>query len=121
MAWAHKWRGKSDWYQNLKKQGKILPQDEAPKIDGFEFYWEAWQELGTCRPVGFGSAPIPFTSIVEYSKIYEVEDFEEFLYIIRAMDNEFLRLEEASRPKQPAANTGKNNGGHAGKGNTSRN
>lgn len=36
--------------------------------------------------------PIPFTAIVEYCKIYEVQDVEEFIYIIRVMDNKFISL-----------------------------
>jgi hypothetical protein len=53
---------------------------------------------------------IPFTAIVEYSKIYEIEDFEEFLYLIRRMDAAFIKAhsakEEANKPKpQPAGKT----------------
>lgn len=46
-----------------------------------------------------GVGPIPFTSIVEYSKLYEVDDFEEFLYVIRAMDNTYLSLESSKSSK----------------------
>jgi len=37
--------------------------------------------------------PIPFTAIVEYSKLFDVGDFSEFLYYIRAMDNVLLGLD----------------------------
>lgn len=47
--------------------------------------------------------PIPFTAIVEYSRIYEVGDRQEFLEIIRAMDDTFLSLqEEAAKKEKPA-------------------
>ena len=38
-----------------------------------------------------GIGPIPFTAIAEYARIYEVEDFDEFLYIMRVMDNQFIK------------------------------
>lgn len=38
-----------------------------------------------------GVAPIPFTAIVEYSRIYETGDLDEFVYLIRMMDDAFLR------------------------------
>lgn len=38
-----------------------------------------------------GVMPIPFSSIVEYSKIYEVGDFDEFNYVIRQMDDAYIK------------------------------
>lgn len=38
---------------------------------------------------------IPFTAIAEYFRIYELEDFDDFAYIIRAMDNRFMELNRA--------------------------
>jgi hypothetical protein len=35
--------------------------------------------------------PIPFSSIVSYAKLYQIEDFQEFLFIIRKMDEVFLK------------------------------
>ena len=37
-------------------------------------------------------APIPFTAIVEYAKIYSVDELEDFIYIMRVMDDEYMRL-----------------------------
>jgi hypothetical protein len=37
--------------------------------------------------------PIPFTAIAEYSKLFDIEDFEEFHYLMRVMDNKFLEME----------------------------
>lgn len=37
--------------------------------------------------------PIPFNSIVQYARIYKYEeDFEEFLYLLRAVDNIYIEL-----------------------------
>ena len=56
------------------------------------FYMNAFSELGTTRPSGFGTGRIPFTAIVEYAKIYQVDDFDTFMYIIRIMDNKVIDL-----------------------------
>jgi hypothetical protein len=37
--------------------------------------------------------PIPFTAVSEYFKLFKLEDFEEFLYFIRVMDSQLLRLD----------------------------
>lgn len=84
----------------------IRPEDRAPITDNFELYIDAFHELRTCAPTGFGPAPIPFTAVVEYSKIYNIEDFDEFLFFIRAMDRELLALEEQEqKSKKPNGTT----------------
>jgi hypothetical protein len=52
-----------------------------------------------------GIGPIPFTSIVEYFRIFcEGESLEDFLYFIRRMDKVYLDLEGS---KQKRSNSGK--------------
>jgi hypothetical protein len=47
--------------------------------------------------------PIPFTAIAEYSKLFDIEDFEEFHYLMRVMDNKFLEMEtKKSKSSQSA-------------------
>ena len=38
-----------------------------------------------------GDGAIPFTAVVEYSTIMEVEDFDEFLYVIRRIDDLIMK------------------------------
>ena len=66
----------------------------APDMVMLGFWIDAWRELYSCRQIGSGLGPIPFTAIVEYAKVYEIEDFEEFLFMIRIMDNTYLNLRE---------------------------
>lgn len=73
--------------------------DPAPNVDHFQFYIEAFYELSSCRQIGMSFGPIPFTAIAEYAKMYEVSDFDEFLYIIRLLDNKYLEKEYATRDK----------------------
>jgi hypothetical protein len=49
--------------------------------------------------------PIPFTSILEYFRVYELGEFDDFLYIMRLLDNTLLEL---SREKNKAS--GKDSG-----------
>ena len=80
----------------------------------FGLYIDAFNELSSCRPSGFGLSAIPFVAILEYAKLYEItgEDFDEFLYIIRTMDSELIRLETTKQkqngPKGNKRNSGKN-------------
>ena len=73
-----------------------LPQAirEAPELNlGLEFAYQAFWELTTCRPVGFGVGAIPWSAIREYALAYgvdEEEDFSEFTLLIRAMDRVYV-------------------------------
>lgn len=58
----------------------------------FRYYIDAFKELSTCRGE---SGSIPFTAIVEYYKVFGIGSFEEFLFIIREMDDELIRLRDA--------------------------
>lgn len=77
-----------------------MPDDLAPNVEPFGFYIESFRELSTCRSQGFGMGPIPFTAIIDYSKIYNVEDFDEFLYFIRLMDSKVIELETKKMRKE---------------------
>ena len=44
--------------------------------------------------------PIPFTAILKYSRIYDVDDFEEFKGIIQRMDNTLLKLHANAMEKK---------------------
>lgn len=43
--------------------------------------------------------PIPFTAVVEYCRVYEVEDFDDFLYIVRSLDDVYLGIVEEENKK----------------------
>jgi len=79
----------------------------APELlFGLDLYWVAYQELTTCRPVAFGgSLPIPLTSVVEYARLYELdeEQTEDLSYVVRRLDEAFLDHER----KQSKGNGGK--------------
>ena len=93
MSWSLKWNDKieSGFYDNLMQKGLLKEEDHCPNITPFEFYTDAFAELNTCRSVGMSAGAIPFSEIKEYASIYvDVEDFDEFLYLIRRMDKAYL-------------------------------
>lgn len=53
--------------------------------------------------------PIPFTAIVEYSRIYDVGDFDEFMGVIRALDYTYLKSNQDEQARKKAGdNAGRN-------------
>lgn len=46
-------------------------------------------ELSTCRST-LTVAPISFTDIHNFAKIKEIEDFDEFLYLMRQLDSCYM-------------------------------
>ena len=121
MAWSYKWEGKLDFYYSLEAKNSVRPEDRIPnlkcvgsisaEIEPFALYLEAFQELSTCRPSGFGVSPIPFVAIVEYAKLYgiEGEEFHDFLYVIRSMDSEVMRLESKKQSGKNGTSGSKGN------------
>ena len=67
--------------------------DLEPPLGPFEWYIDAFRELSTCRS-SMAVAPIPFTAIAEYCNIYDVEDGEEFHYLIRVLDRTYVKLHQ---------------------------
>ncbi len=112
LRWSIKWRDglESGQYYDLLRRGFLdnRPDDAEPEVGGLEFYLDAFRELSTCRPAGLDLGAIPFTAVVEYSKVYELEDFDDFFYIIRSMDNTFLKtMDEKSQNKAAEKPKGK--------------
>lgn len=112
MKWFFHWGDRIQFYDHLQQRDKLRSEDKEPVIEPFTFFIEAFLELDTCRGVGFDISPIPFTSIVEYAKIYEVEDTEEFVYLIRSMDNTYIRLNKSKRKSSNATNRNDNQNNH---------
>ena len=92
------------------KKGMLKPDDIMPEVGYFSLYTDAFRELSSCRSLGFsGVGPIPFTAIVDYTRVYEIEDFVDFIFIIREMDNEYLKLNYAKDGNNGTKNGNKSN------------
>ncbi len=78
---------------------RVIP---PPLYDSNNFYWMAFHDLITCRPMGFGGPlPIPWTVLNEYAERYGLEGFfyDEFIYIIKELDIFHLKWIEKQNAK----------------------
>lgn len=73
----------------MLEKGLLREEDREPVIGPFMWYLEAFSELDTCRNQG----AIPFLAIVEYTRLYEIEDADDFIYVIRKIDAAHLEME----------------------------
>jgi hypothetical protein len=85
------------------REGLPLPKRiaNAPTLFiGLELYYDAFWELDTCREVGWGWGPIPWSAIKDYAETFNFDDEQrdDLYYFIRVMDNAYLRY----RHKKPA-------------------
>ena len=82
------------------------PWDNRPQVPPHLLWvWEAFGHLQTCRPVGMGLGPIPWTAINEWVRAKEVADVERFERLIRAMDNEVLQRHHERREGKDGADS----------------
>ncbi len=98
MKWTFKWSEQLEsgiYHEQLLPRGFIPLDEQEPELGPLDFYLDAFRELSSCRPGGMGLQAIPFTAIAEYSRIYELGDFEDFATVMRLMDNVFIKLYSA--------------------------
>jgi hypothetical protein len=92
------WGAKIEHWEHVRSLGRPVPEgyDKRPTVENaFRFYEDAFWRLNNDRALGFGIGPIPFSSIDRYAQRYRIVDldeFETFLTIIKALDSEYLRL-----------------------------
>lgn len=84
-----------------RRERKGLPTpwwDSRPlPYEDTEFAWGAYQELATCKPLGFGAAgPIPWTAIHTYAEAHRLtwEEEEELRAYVWAIDAEMDKQDE---------------------------
>lgn len=87
------------------RRGLPLPDriQNAPELlPGLGLYLRAFYDLDSCRPVGFGEGPIPWTAIEEWCRSLELDEEErdDVHYLVRRLDNAYLKHREAKRPKK---------------------
>lgn len=85
------------------RTGRPIPEPFASKpelLPGLSFYLQGFQWLTTCRQVGMGEGPIPWTAISAFCNengIYG-ECREDFFYHIEHLDVAYLTYREKSKP-----------------------
>src|SRR5690606_27200047 len=81
--------------KNCMQTGMPIPDfiKNAPELmPGLEVFLEAFWDLSTCRQIGMGLGPIPWTSVQEYCRINGGgEDFNRDIhYHVRQLDIAYL-------------------------------
>ena len=93
------WERDEDHIKMILKQcyreGVDLPEwlaNEPVLLDGLELWYRAFNQLSTCRQVGMGMGPIPWTAIHLYAEINEFvgTQREDLFQFIAALDKYFL-------------------------------
>ncbi len=94
MVWEYRLEDERYSIEAGQLKGRSLPQwflDEPPVFKGDEFYFQAFNDLNTCRQVGMEVGPIPWHRITEYGREAGLDDSirKAFVRIIRAMDDAY--------------------------------
>lgn len=68
-------------------------------MEGLHYYMDAFNELSTCRQVGFGEGPIPWTALAEWGKLHcnDPEELEILEHHVRALDRAYLKWRAAQQ------------------------
>ena len=75
--------------------GKHVPAiEEMPTATGLEWYMTAFRDLSSCRSLGMGLGPIPWTAIEAYAYANDLDDYErwELHTVIRHVDGVWLEV-----------------------------
>lgn len=89
----------------MLQQGRKVPEpflDQPELLPVSAFYWQAFLDLATERPVGMSIGAIPRSRVVEYAShegIVDPDEFDRFWWIISRLDTEQLRLVQADIKK----------------------
>lgn len=71
-------------------------------MPGLDFYYGAFLELSTCRSIGMGAGPIPWTAVNDYAERMGLTDegFETLLALVKRLDAEYLKWQDRKRKKK---------------------
>ena len=96
------WGEKEEFLEGIEKETGITPPALLKKPE-LEFwmagYLKAFWILCARRTVGMSPNPISFTDIALYFEKSEFDDFFEFLTLISVMDDKWMALMAARKPK----------------------
>jgi hypothetical protein len=81
--------------------------EEEPEIEERLLpYVDAFAVLSAGRTVGMAANPIPLTEIEAYCRLYQVEDTDRFIRLIRAMDGAYMDYMDHKAEKAKANQNG---------------
>lgn len=85
------------------QQGALNSIPPPPEFKPWmEYYISAFWSLSSCRSIGFGEGPIPWTAVREYGKMLRLgdDDFAELSEVIGALDREYLTIRSEQSKNQ---------------------
>lgn len=87
------------------RRGLPLPERirDAPELaPGLGIYLRAFYELDSCRPIGMAEGPIPWVVVDQWCQSLglDEEEREDVHYLVRRLDNSYLRHVESKRSKR---------------------
>lgn len=71
-------------------------------------YIQDFYRLSSSRQIGMPVGPIPVSEILKFCEHFNIEDSDDYLYIIQAMDNAYLDMVAEKQAKDSATNTSGN-------------
>jgi hypothetical protein len=102
-----------EWFLALEAEGETVSElDDMPVLAGLEFYWEAWNELSTCRSFGVTAGPIPWLAIDQYCRGMDYELRYVVHKVVRALDRKFLDYAKKEREKKKQRDAGRARAAH---------
>lgn len=76
----------------MRDAGKDVPAlDRRKAIVGYQWLWQAFHDLTTCRAGGMGIYPIPWTATQRYAEVTQLSRHDTYLLhvVIKAMDEKY--------------------------------
>ncbi len=98
MRWQHDWGGRVDFLTTLAETTGRVPaalRDRPQPFEDLEPVLQAFALLSAVRPAaagpgGVAPAAIPLSEILAYCGLFGVVDVDEFVRLVRAMDDAVL-------------------------------
>lgn len=86
----------------MRRRQGLPPREPTTVQPGLMFYWIAFWDLMSCRSVGMGEGPIPWTAVDAYSRRHSLEgqDFEDLWHIIRRLDAHYMKFRAQQREQE---------------------
>lgn len=106
MRWTLKHGDNLEWFEQLEAEGKDIGGvlDDRPELTTYLVpFWNAFHVLSNSRQIGMGIGGIPLSAFESYFRIYRITDQEdqlEYIYMVGALDSEYLAFQNEKSKKQ---------------------
>lgn len=79
--------------------------DNMPDITGWEWIFEAFTDLTTCRSIGMSMGPIPWTAVQRYAETEQLGRYDAYFLhaAIKHMDGAYLKYSAETQKRNSQA------------------